>query len=379
MLPAFALGAELMARGHRVMLVSDDRGQRIPGVPDGMAVELLPAGRMTGGPLGWVRGGLAIARGRRAARRLIRDFAPTAVAGFGGYPSLPTLLAASSLNVPMLIHEQNAVLGRVNRLMAGRVQAIATAYRRVQRLDAKYAAKVHMTGNPVRADILALRAEDFIAPAPGGIIRLLVIGGSLGATILSDVVPAAIAVLPRALAARLQVVQQCRAEDVDRVRAAYTDLGVPAVCEPYFADMARLLGDAHLFIGRAGASTVAEIGVAGRPAVFVPFPGAMDDHQRHNVADLVQAGGAWALAQPDFTPAALAKLLQRLADDGDALAHAAAAAARCGLPMATQDLADLMEQVGGAPMMDVIRVGAAQGARRQTAVRPSGAARDGDG
>ncbi len=385
MLPAFALGRELLARGHRVALVTDQRGTAIPGVPDGMAVHMLPAGRLDGGllrggVLGAARAGRAIWRGRAAAAALMREFQPAAVAGFGGYPSLPSLLAAGKLGVPRLIHEQNAVLGRVNRLMARRVDAIAVAYRQLHRLPAGQEAKLHLTGNPVRDAILAIRADDFPPLGPDGIFRMLVVGGSLGATVLSDVVPLAVQLLPPALRARMQVVQQCRAEDLDRVRASYLAVGVPATCEPYFADMADRMRWAHLFIGRAGASTVAELGVAGRPAIFVPYPSATDDHQRHNVTDMVRAGGATMILQPHFTPGELAKQLQKIALEPGALETAAARAAECGRPMATQDLADLLEQVGGAPLMDVIRVG--QGTRAAPRRSPQTSSRqrnDGDG
>ncbi|HET6537191.1 MAG TPA: undecaprenyldiphospho-muramoylpentapeptide beta-N-acetylglucosaminyltransferase [Sphingopyxis sp.] len=360
MLPAYALAQELIDRGHRVALVSDDRGLKIPGAPDAMESHVLPAGRLSGGPLGWLKGLNAIRRGRSMARQLIRDYEPAAVVGFGGYPSLPTLLAARAMRTPSVIHDQNAVLGRTNRLLARGVNAIAVAYRHIDRCPKSCEQKQHLTGNPVRAEIVAIR-EDGYPPLPeDGIFRLLVVGGSLGATVLSDVVPAAIAALPPALLARLQIVQQCREADLPRVRQAYAKLGVAAECMAYITDFPDRLRWAHLVIARAGASTVAELACAGRPAIFVPYPHAMDDHQSHNVVDMVKAGGAISFAQADFTATAVAKHIQRMALEKGALEEAAARAASCGLPNATRDLADLVESMAPPPMMDVIRVGSGQ-------------------
>ncbi len=358
MLPAYALGRELIARGHRVALVSDDRGLKIPGAPADMATHVLPAGRASGGPVGWVKGALAIRKGRAQAIELIRDFDPAVVVGFGGYPSLPSLLAAGATKRPRVIHEQNAVLGRVNRLMAPRVDAVAVAYHHIRRYPAGHELKKYITGNPVRDEIIAIREDGFPPLLGDGIFRLLVVGGSLGAAVLSEVVPAAIAMLPRALLDRLQIVQQCREDDLEPVRAKYAELGVAAECAPYIRDFPERLRWAHMVIARAGASTVAELACAGRPAIFVPYPHAMDDHQTWNVVDLVEAGGAISFQQPAFTPGEVAKHIQRMALEPGALEEAAERAAGCGLPDATRDLADLVESFAAPPMMDVIRVGA---------------------
>jgi UDP-N-acetylglucosamine--N-acetylmuramyl-(pentapeptide) pyrophosphoryl-undecaprenol N-acetylglucosamine transferase len=352
------LAGELIARGHRVALVSDDRGLKIPGAPAELETHVLPAGRVAGGPVGWVKAALAIRKGRRQAIELIGEFDPAVVVGFGGYPSLPSLLAARATKTPSVIHEQNAVLGRTNRLMAPRVDAIAVAYRNIHRFPAKCDMKRHLTGNPVREEIVAIRDEGFPPLPEDGIFRLLVVGGSLGATVLSDVVPAAIAMLPRALLDRLQIVQQAREADIEAVRAKYAELGVAAECAPYIADFPERLRWAHLVIARAGASTVAELACAGRPAIFVPYPHAMDDHQSYNVVDLVEAGGAQSFAQAEFTPGNVAKQLQRMALEPGAIEAAADNSASCGLPGATRDLADLVESFAPPPLMDVIRVGA---------------------
>jgi len=352
MIPAHALAEELLARGHRVALITDDRGARIPGLFDNVQVHVLPAGRLAGGPVGWFRAMKAIAIGRAMALRLYETFLPSAVIGFGGYPALPALLAARRDRIPTLIHEQNAVLGRVNRLMAGKVDAIATAYRKVERLSGKAEAKVQLVGNPVRDEIVALRDQPFPALTEDGIFRLLVTGGSQGAAILSEVVPEGLALLPEHFRRRLQVTQQCRDEDIERVRARYAELGIPADLATYLPDLPERLGWAHLVIGRAGASTIAELTAAGRPAILVPLPGATDDHQTFNAREMAKAGGARMIAQPGFTPVELAKQMQKLGLEPAALAKAAERAKSAGRPAAARDLADLVERIGRDPGAD---------------------------
>jgi UDP-N-acetylglucosamine--N-acetylmuramyl-(pentapeptide) pyrophosphoryl-undecaprenol N-acetylglucosamine transferase len=352
MIPAHALAEELMLRGHRVALVTDDRGARIPGLFDGAQVHILPAGRLGGGPLGWFRAIRNIATGRAMAMRLYETFRPSAVIGFGGYPALPALLAAKSDGIATLIHEQNAVLGRVNRLMGGRVDAIATAYEEVQRLPKRARERVQLVGNPVRDEILALRDQPYPPLGEDGIFRLLVTGGSQGASILSQVVPEGLALLPEHFRRRLQVTQQCRAEDIEQVRAKYASLGIPADLATYMPDLPERLAWSHLVIGRAGASTIAELTAAGRPAILIPYPAATDDHQTFNAREMARAGGARTIAQSAFTPVELAKQMQKLALDPQALANAAARAKAVGRPDAAKDLADLVETTGRDPGAD---------------------------
>ncbi|MFC3173604.1 undecaprenyldiphospho-muramoylpentapeptide beta-N-acetylglucosaminyltransferase [Novosphingobium bradum] len=358
LIPAFALAAELDRRGHHVALVTDERGAAIPGKPDFLPAHVLPAGRIEGrNPLGWLRGLGAILEGRRMALRLFESFEPSAVVGFGGYPALPALLAATAAKIPSVIHEQNAVLGRVNRFLAGRVDAIATAYREVDRLDPKLAGKVHLVGNPVRDEVLTLRDQPYPPFTEDGLLRVLVTGGSQGARVLSEVVPDGLSMLQPALRGRLQVIQQCRAEDIEAVRQRYATHGIPAELATYFEDMAERLADSHLFIGRAGASTIAELTAVGRPAILVPLPIATDDHQAANTREIVAAGGARAIRQERFTAVELAKQIQAMAQHPHSLANAAHAAWNCGYPKAASDLADLVESFGAAPLMDVIRLG----------------------
>ncbi len=345
MIPAHALAEELMRRGHKVALVTDARGAKIPGLFDGVDTHVLPAGRLGGGLLGWIKAAKGIWAGRRAAKALIRDFEPAVVVGFGGYPALPTLLAALSLKVPTALHEQNAVLGRVNRLLAGRVDALATAYRQVDRLPAKVDPIV--VGNPVRAEVLALREQPYPPLSEDGIFRLLVTGGSQGASVLSTVVPDALGMLPVVLRQRLQVTQQCRPEDIEKVRARYAELDISADLATYLGDLPERLGWSHLFVGRSGASTIAELTAAGRPAILVPLPSAMDDHQTANAREMAATGGARSIPQARFTAVELAKQMQKLALEPGALENAARRAREAGYPNATTDLADLVESLAG--------------------------------
>lgn len=352
MIPAHAVAEELMKRGHHVALVTDERGAKIPGLFKDVPVHVLPAGRMQGGPLGWWRGLKAIREGRDMARRMYETFRPSVVCGFGGYPALPALLGALKDGVPTAVHEQNAVLGRVNRLLARRVNAIATAYPKVVKLSSRYEEKVHLVGNPVRDEVLALRDEEFPPLSDESVFRLLVTGGSQGASILSTVVPEGLGLLPISLRRRLQVTQQCRAEDIEKVRAIYTSLEIPADLATYITDMPEKLSWAHLVIARAGASTLAELTVAGRPAILIPLPSAMDDHQTANVREMVASGGARAIKQSAFTPVELAKQMQKMALEPGALQNAARRAWSCGRPNAARDMADLLESIGTAPIMN---------------------------
>ena len=250
------------------------------------------------------------------------------------------------------MHEQNAVLGRVNRLMASKVDAVAIAYERVDRLPGKAGEKVELVGNPVRDEVLKLRERPFPPLSEDGIFRLLVTGGSQGASIFASVVPEGLALLPEHFRRRLQVTQQCRPEDIDQVRARYAELGIPADLATYMPDLPERLAWSHLAIARAGASTIAELTAAGRPAILVPLPSATDDHQSANAREMARVGGARAIPQAKFTPVELAKQMQKLALDPDALANAAARARAVGRPDAARALADLVERIGRSPGAD---------------------------
>lgn len=345
MVPAAALAVELARRGHQVALVSDARGVRFPGLFEGVETHVLPAGRLGGGPIGYLKAARQMLAGRAMARKLYKQLRPAAVIGFGGYPAFPALMAAFSARIPTVIHEQNAVLGRVNRLVAGRVAAIATSYDKVERMKPGWEVKTHLTGNPVREAVLALRAKPYPMLEEDGLFRVLVTGGSQGASILSQVVPDGLALLPVHFRRRLQVTHQARIEDIEMVRAKYQEHEIPAEVATYLPDMPERLAWAHLVIARAGASTIAELTAAGRPAILVPLPSATDDHQTANAREITEAGGARTISQRAFTAQELAKQMQKLGLDTKALENAAARARGVGRPDAVRDLADLVESI----------------------------------
>ncbi|MEO6432539.1 MAG: undecaprenyldiphospho-muramoylpentapeptide beta-N-acetylglucosaminyltransferase [Sphingomicrobium sp.] len=347
MIPAHALAAELKSRGHGVLLISDERGARFPGLFDNVPVHILPAGRLGGGPIGWLKAFNSVVCGRAEAKNLYRQHRPDAVVGFGGYPAFPALLAANALHLQTVLHEQNAVMGRVNRLLAGEAEAIGTAYDEIGRVKPRDRDKIVLVGNPVRSEITRLGEMPFPAIDQFGPFKILITGGSQGASVLSEVVPEGLALLEPSLRHRLQVVQQCRPDDIDAVRDRYQQLGIPAELITYIEDMAAKLADAHLFVGRAGASTIAELTAAGRPAILIPFAAATDDHQTANAREMTAAGGARTIQQANFRPAVLARQIEAMAGDGQALDNAAQRALSVGRPHAARDLADLVERVAG--------------------------------
>jgi len=349
MVPAHAVAQRLEGEGFRVALMTDTRGLRYPGLFEGVPRHVLAAGTLgNGGLAGRVKALAQIYEGARTARRLMQADRPAVVAGFGGYPALPALLAAISLRIPVVIHEQNAVLGRVNRLLAGFTAAIATSYRQTRGLKARLARRAVLTGNPVRQDILKLRDLPFPEFNAQSAFRILVVGGSQGAKVLADVVPAAIDLLPPELKRRIRITQQCREADVETVRDLYTRARVAAECSAYITDMADKLRLAHLVIARAGASTLSELTAVGRPSILVPLPTAMDDHQTANARDVADQGGARLIPQSEFTPEALAGVIRAFADAPERLAEMAASARAAGRPEAAAHLAELIARVAGA-------------------------------
>ena len=341
--PAEALAAELIARGHRIILMTDARsaGLRSAVFADAQPIVLEGAGIAGRGVVRAARAVLALGKGVLRARRILGTLRPAVVVGFGGYPAVGPVLGArlARPRPAILLHEQNGVLGRANRLLSRVADRLALGLAMTTRIPAGVVTEV--TGNPVRPEIQALANAPYAAPT--GTIRLLVLGGSLGARVFSDVVPPALVGLPAALRTRLSVTQQCRPEDLERVRAAYDAAGITADLAPFFGDVADRLRDAHLVIARAGASSVAELAVGGRPAILVPLPGAIDDHQSANARSLAETGGAWLMPQPAFTPAALTERLAALLSDPAALAHAAQAIRAAARPDAAARLADLVE------------------------------------
>ncbi len=347
--PAEALAAELAARGRRVALFTDARSSAFesPAFTGAERIVLAGAGIAGRGPLRAAQGAAQLAAGAVAARGHLKRLGAAAVVGFGGYPAIPPALAALTLGArrPVLVlHEQNAVLGRANRLLAPRADVLALSHDGTAKVPTR--ARARTLGNPVRPAIAALCGEAY--PSAEGALRLLVIGGSLGARAFADLVPAAVALLPAGLRARLVIAQQARAEDLPRARAAYANTGIPVELAPFFSDIAGRLAGAHLVIARAGASTVAELACAGRPSVLIPLPGAIDDHQSANARALGAAGAAEVLPQAAVTPPSLAHLLEVTLADAPRLARMAAAAATLARPRAARDLADLVLQLADA-------------------------------
>jgi UDP-N-acetylglucosamine--N-acetylmuramyl-(pentapeptide) pyrophosphoryl-undecaprenol N-acetylglucosamine transferase len=342
--PAQALAQVLVGRGWRVVLATDERVQTLSAdFPAERRIALSAATFKPGDRLGMVKAALAILRGGRQARRELKALKPAIVVGFGGYPSLPALIAAVTQGRRTVIHEQNAVLGRANRVLAPRATAIACAFPTLQKASASVQARAVVVGNPVRAEIQALYDAPYAAPT--GDFHLLVTGGSQGARLLSQGVPRAVAMLPEAYRKRLRVQQQTRAENLEAARETYAGAGVAAETAPFFSDMAGRLGAAHLVIGRAGASTVCEIAVAGRPAILVPLKISLDDDQGQNARLLAEAGAAEVLREDAVTDAALSALLRALMDNPARLAAMAAAAHGVGKPDAADRLADMVERV----------------------------------
>jgi UDP-N-acetylglucosamine--N-acetylmuramyl-(pentapeptide) pyrophosphoryl-undecaprenol N-acetylglucosamine transferase len=344
MFPAQALAQEMLRRGWRVALSSDARGLRYAGgFPEAVARrEVRSATFARGGIVGKLTAPLALAQGALEARRWFSADPPACVAGFGGYPAFPALAAAWLGGVPRLIHEQNGVLGRVNRLFASRVGAVACGTWPVT--NAPSGAALENIGNPVRDAVREAGSAAYAAPEDGP-IRLLVFGGSQGARLFGQIVPPALTAMPGVLRARLAVVQQARPEDTDAVRAAYAGTEIAAQVETFFDDMPARIAAAHLVIARAGASTVAELGVIGRPALLVPYAAAMDDHQTANARALTEAGGAETIPEAAFTAEALTARLSALLPDAARLTRMAAAAKETGKPDAAVALADLVERL----------------------------------
>lgn len=341
--PAEALATALGKRGVTVDLATDHRAAhfKFPA----RDVHLIPSATLRArNPFALARTASLLALGTAKAWTLIGRIKPSVVVGFGGYPTVPPLLAAGWHGVPSVLHEQNGVMGRANRLLAPRVTAIATGFPTLKNLNRHWRSKMTFTGNPVRSHVVAAAAVPYATPADGE-LRLLVFGGSQGARVMSEIVPAAIGLLDARLGTRLRIVQQARAEDIDSVRAAYARLGVAAEIAPFFPDLPARMAAAHLVISRSGASTVAELSAIGRPAILVPLPHALDQDQLANARVLEAAGGAICIEQRDFTPDRLAAEVAALAGDAPRLSRMAAAARASGTIDAAERLADLVLKV----------------------------------
>ncbi|MEM7222158.1 MAG: undecaprenyldiphospho-muramoylpentapeptide beta-N-acetylglucosaminyltransferase [Pseudomonadota bacterium] len=343
MFPAQALARELLARDIAVTLITDQRGGGFG--PDLPQVETyrISAGAIAGGGLiGKALGVCRLMLGAFQARRLLVTLAPDRVVGFGGYPSVPTVMAAAHAGLPIVLHEQNAVLGRANRLLAGRAQAIATSFPAVQGFRDEDRAKTVLTGNPVRSAIAALARKPTAVAGDDDKLHLLVTGGSQGASVFNELVPQAIAALPEPLRRRLSVTQQVRGDVTAQISARYHEAGVACELAAFFDDLPARLAKAQLVICRSGASTVAELAAAGRPAILVPYPHATDDHQRANAEALAEAGGGWLMPQATLTSELLAERLAKILGEPAVLTRAAHCAAATARLEAAKSLAELV-------------------------------------
>lgn len=344
--PAMALAQELRRRGHVIHLMTDRRvkshGDSFPAREVHVVQSATPSIR---NPIKFVVACVKIAAGILSAYFKLRKIQPDVVVGFGGYPVFPPFFSAWLAGVPGILHEQNAVMGRANRALAGMSKVIAASFDTTKFAE-PYAEKIVVTGNPVR-DRVRDAAEHFrySAPKVGGRIDLLVFGGSQGARAISEIVPAAVAGLPEEMRKRLRIVQQCRADDLERVASVYRDLKLNVELSPFFDDLPERMIQSHLVIGRSGASTVAELGVLGCPAILIPLPGSLDADQRANAAVFEMAGAGWLLEQATLSPQSLGTRLYELFSTPELLELAAQRAKALGQPDAVMRLADLTEQV----------------------------------
>jgi UDP-N-acetylglucosamine--N-acetylmuramyl-(pentapeptide) pyrophosphoryl-undecaprenol N-acetylglucosamine transferase len=344
--PAAALAAALTKRGAEVELATDSRALKYSGDFPVRAIHAFPAATTTdAGTLAKARAALTLSAGLAAALVKLRRVKPRAVVGFGGYPTVPPLLAAWFIGVPTVLHEQNAVMGRANRFLSSRVNRIACGFA-VKGVDQRIESKIRVTGNPVRPSVIAAAQLPYPKQV-GRRLNVLVTGGSQGARVMADVVPAAIALMSPDERQWIRLTQQARGEDSSRVAAACARMGFPVEIAEFFPDLPARIAAAHLVIGRAGASTVSELAVIGRASVLVPFPHALDQDQAANAAALAASGGAVAIMQPEFTPERLAAILRGALAAPEKLAAAAAAAKSIGVPDAAERLADLVMDVAG--------------------------------
>jgi UDP-N-acetylglucosamine--N-acetylmuramyl-(pentapeptide) pyrophosphoryl-undecaprenol N-acetylglucosamine transferase len=342
--PAQALAETLIKRGYQIHLMTDERvhdyGKSFPADDTHVVPSASPG---LSDPLRLPSRLLKLFRGYRSAKSILRKLKPAAVVGFGGYPSFPPIFAASSLAIPSIVHEQNAVFGRANKMLAKRVDRVAASFLTMVGLPSDVTGKLVVTGNPVRAISLLQKAA--VYPKFGAKFKLLVFGGSQGAKFFSDFMPHVFAAMPAELRSKILLIQQCRAEDIARVKASYTALGVHCDLQSFFSDMPKHIAESHLVICRSGASTIAELGVIGRPAIMVPLPHAIDNDQLRNAQSFAGVGGGWVCPQKELVPADFAQYLGRLMSDQAGLKRAAESALSHGNPEAAERLADLVEKI----------------------------------
>jgi UDP-N-acetylglucosamine--N-acetylmuramyl-(pentapeptide) pyrophosphoryl-undecaprenol N-acetylglucosamine transferase len=337
--PAQALAGVLARRGRAIVVMTDSRFANYATAFPGAEIQTVPSS-----PLNAITAPFKIMAGIAIAFAKLLKLRPAAVVGFGGYPSVPVMLAANLARLPTAIIEQNAVVGRANRLVMNRVRVMAAAFP-IARFAPHDKSKIVLTGNPLRPDVEALWGAPYDMPQAGGPLRLLVFGGSQGARAMSEIVPAALTRLPHDLKQRLSVVQQCRPEDIETVRQIYANAEISCELQSFFTDLPRRMAQSHLVIARSGAGTVAELMAIGRPAILVPLPGALDDNQTPNADILARAEAGWRVAQADLTPDTLAQMLIKIFAEPRDLARRAACAHAIAVPQAAEKLADVVEKL----------------------------------
>jgi UDP-N-acetylglucosamine--N-acetylmuramyl-(pentapeptide) pyrophosphoryl-undecaprenol N-acetylglucosamine transferase len=354
--PAQALAEALVRRGYAIHLMTDERVRDYGRAFPALETHLVPAATITPSkPFLLPLQALKLYKGYRAARAVLDRLKPVALAGFGGYPSFPPVIAASRLGIPCCIHDQNAVMGRANRVLSRYANAVASSFPALGKLPEDCKSKLRYTGNPVRGIVLEKQGEPYQPSAADQPFNLLVFGGSQGARFFAEFMPEVLKLLPKAVLRNLKVVQQCRPEDIERVKAAYGALDLAFELASFFADMPQRFSDAQLIICRSGASTIAELGVIGRPAVMVPLPHALDNDQLANAEFLAQKGGGWVMPQASLVPQEFAAFLTRLRYQDDELAGAARSALALGMPDAAERLADVVEELAhGARITETI-------------------------
>ena len=344
-MPAQALALDLISRGYRVEMVTDSRGMKYAELFKDIPLHEIKAGTLGAGIKGKIKGAFDLGLGILQARALLKKTRPAIVVGFGGYPSFPAVYAAQGMKIPTILHEQNAVIGKANEMLAPKAARIASSTPSLRGLEE--AEKIHtiFTGNPVRPEIAALYTKPYPKLDHDGELRILVMGGSLGAHVFSEVLPKALAGLPADYRARLHIVQQCRQEDLQETKKRYDEAKINAHLSPFIDNVAEELEHCHLFIGRSGASTVAEMSAAGRPAIFVPYPHHKDQQQKMNAEIVSDAGGGWVMAESGFTSEALLARIETFLQNPQILFSAAEKARECGRPDAARKLGNLVTAI----------------------------------
>lgn len=348
--PAHALAGELMRRGYEVDLITDQRATYLGTEFPGRSIHRVPSATFRGkSPIEAIKMVATNSNGFKMAYDVMAETKPKAMVGFGGYPTIPPMLAALARGVPSMIHEQNSVMGRANRFLAPMVKALALSFEDTKFLEPKVMEKSYVTGTPLRDAVLELRGGGYQPAQPGQPLNLLCFGGSQGAKFFSEILPVTLQLMPQELRDRLMVVQQCREEDIDAVFDAYEVAGVAAELATFFDDLPYRMGGAHLVICRSGATTVAELAALGRPAVLVPLPHSVDNDQFENATRFEKAGAGWCFEQNIITPERLAGTLRRLFEEPATLARAASRSKSLAQYDAVARLADLVVTLAEAP------------------------------